>query len=292
MYPNDLFSIFGLGFDLYDLFLALGIVACFLFLWFSLKKAGFNYDAISAIVIVGLFAVPIGIFFAMLFQSVYDYIADPSKGFSLTGRMTYLGGVIGGAGSYLLIYNLYMHVVAPKTKIKWLQNNANAGLCDALPVIPVCIVIATSIGRIGCFFAGCCAGNPTDGSWGLACSQTYPGVKVVPIQLFEAAFLAVLAAVMIFLYFKYRFNLNFSLYLIAYGVWRFSIEFARGDDRGALFGALSPSQFWCIVMVILGVGYVFLYRYVLKNKMKHLQATQPVSSSEPTETENQQNFGR
>ena len=193
MYPNDLIP--GTGFDLYNLFLGLGLVVCFLFLWFSLKKTGFNFDAISAIFITGLFAVSIGIFSAMLFQSIYDFIADPSGGFRLTGKMTYLGGVIGGAASYLIIYNLYMHVIAPCTKIKWLQNNANAGLCDALPVIPTCIVLATAIGRIGCFFAGCCAGNPTDGSWGLACSQTYEGVKVVPVQLF---FISVTAFTSIF----------------------------------------------------------------------------------------------
>lgn len=280
MYPNDLIP--GTGFDLYNLFLGLGLIVCFLFLWFSLKKTGFNFDALSAILIVGLFAVSIGIFSAMLFQSIYDFIASPSDGFHLTGKMTYLGGVIGGAASYLLIYNLYMYVVAPRTKIKWLQNNANAGLCDALPVIPICIVLATAIGRIGCFFAGCCAGNPTDGSWGLACSQTYPGVKVVPVQLFESAFLFVLAAVMIFLYFRYRFNLNFSIYLIAYGIWRFCIEFIRGDERGGFIPGLTPSQFWCILMVLLGIGYLFLYRYVLKSKMKlPAKQTQPETELPP-----------
>ena len=280
MYPNDLIP--GTGFDLYNLFLGLGLVVCFLFLWFSLKKTGFNFDAVSAIFITGLFAVSIGIFSAMLFQSIYDFIADPSGGFRLTGKMTYLGGVIGGAASYLIIYNLYMHVIAPRTKIKWLQNNANAGLCDALPVIPTCIVLATAIGRIGCFFAGCCAGNPTDGSWGLACSQTYEGVKVVPVQLFESAFLFVLAAVMIVLYFRYRFHLNFSVYLIAYGIWRFCIEFARGDERGGFIPGLTPSQFWCIIMVLLGIGYIFLYRYVLKNKMK-LSAARKNAQETPTQ---------
>ena len=267
MYPYPLFTIFGFSFDLYDLFLLLGIVACFIFLLFAFKKAKFNYDAVCTILIVGLFAIPIGIFFAMLFQSVYDFIASPDQGFRLTGRMTYLGGVIGGAGSYLLIYNLYAHVIAPRTKIKWLQNNANFTLVDALPVIPVAIVIATAFGRIGCLCAGCCAGNPTDAWYGLACSSTYPEQKVVPVQLFECLFLFALAAVMSVLYFRFRFKCNFSVYLIGYGVWRFCIEFARGDDRGALFGALSPSQFWCIIMVLLGIGYIFLYRFVLKPRM-------------------------
>ena len=71
------------------------------------------------------------------------------------------------------------------------------------------------------------------------------------------------------LYFRFRFNCNFGVYSISYGVWRFIIEFFRDDNRGGFIPGLTPSQFWCIIMVILGIGYFFLYKYVLKKKMKH-----------------------
>ena len=83
-------------------------------------------------------------------------------------------------------------------------------------------------------------------------------------------FLLVLAAVMAVLYFKFRFNYNFALYLFAYGVWRFLIEFLRDDYRGEFVGeALSPSQLWSLVMCVAGAGYVFLQRFVFEKFMKH-----------------------
>ncbi len=269
MYSDTLFSIFKVPFTLYDICLVTGVLCCFVFLFLAFKHAKFNRDATDAILFVGIFATAFGIFGAMLFQSVYDFIEDPSQGFKLQGRMTFIGGLISGAAFYLLFYNLYMHVIAPRTKINWLKNNANAGLCDALPIIPVGIVIAHAFGRLGCFFAGCCSGNPTEAWFGLACSSDFPGQKVVPIQLFECIFLTVLGIGMAILYFRFRFQANFGFYAIAYGVWRFIIEFFRGDERGALVGGISPSQFWSILMVAVGIIYFFLYLFVLKKKMKN-----------------------
>ncbi len=277
MYPYTLFTVFGLQITLYSLCMAAGIILCFLFLWFALRRAGFNRDARDIILITGLIAIPLGIFFAMLFQSVYDYIEAPAEGFRLTGRMTFLGGLLGGALCYLLFYNLYAHVIAPNAKAKWLKNNANAGLCDALPLIPIGIVIAHAFGRLGCFFAGCCSGEPSDAWYAIACSSDYPGVKVVPIQLFECIFLFLLGGVMTVLWAKHRAGYNFAVYAVAYGIWRFCIEFLRGDDRGAFLGALSPSQFWSLVMAVCGIGYIFLYRFVLTKKCR---------LAPPSETEN------
>ena len=55
-----------------------------------------------------------------------------------------------------------------------------------------------------------------------------------------------------------------SLYLIAYGVFRFAIEFLRGDERGELVGFVTPSQFWALLMILLGVGLIFPMRYWYK----------------------------
>ena len=76
---------------------------------------------------------------------------------------------------------------------------------------------------------------------------------VYPTQLYEAAFLLILFAVCSYLLLKKQFRHNMTVYLIGYGIFRFLIEFIRGDDRGKLFGLLSPSQFWSLGMVILGV---------------------------------------
>lgn len=273
MHPQPLFTMGSLEVYLYGICMAAGIIACFGFLMYTMWKKNFNDEATDKILLIGIFGTGFGILSAALFQGLYNYIDNPAGGFNLSG-MTFIGGLIGGVVSFLGVYWLYIYVIAPRTKIKLLQNNMNGTLTDALPFIPVGISIAHAFGRLGCFFGGCCYGMEAE--WGLYCAGSYSngiymqGPKVVPLQLFEMAFLVVLAVVMAVLYFKFRFNYNFGLYAIAYGVWRFGIEFARGDERGQFIGtALSPSQFWSIIMVLVGVGYFFLQYYVLAKHMKH-----------------------
>ena len=273
MHPQPLFTMGSLEVYLYGICMALGIISCFGFLMYTMWKKNFNDEATDKILLIGVFGTGFGILSAALFQGLYNYIDNPAGGFNLSG-MTFIGGLIGGVLSFLGVYWLYIYVIAPRTKIKLLQNNMNATLTDALPFIPVGIAIAHAFGRLGCFFGGCCYGMEAD--WGLYCAGSYSngiysqGPKVVPLQLFEMSFLIVLAVVMAVLYFKVKFNYNFGLYAVAYGVWRFCIVFAHDDERGQFIGtALSPSQFWSIIMVIVGAGYFFLQYYVLAKHMKH-----------------------
>ena len=75
----------------------------------------------------------------------------------------------------------------------------------------------------------------------------------VPTQLYEALFLLVVFAVTSFLVIKKDFRFNLETYLISYGVFRFVIEYLRTDYRGDFLGIISPSQFWSVLMVVLGV---------------------------------------
>lgn len=270
MHPEPLFHVFGQGVYAYGICMAGGILVCFGFLLITMWYKNFNEEATDKVLLIGLFGTGFGIFAAMLFQSVYNYIDNPSAGFQL-GGMTFIGGLIGGVGSFLAVWNLYIYVIAPRAKSKLLTNNMNAGLTDALPFIPIGIALAHAFGRLGCLFAGCCYGvRATDGVWGLPC-KAYSDLLYVPTQLYEMIFLFVLAAVMAVLYFELKHYYNFGVYAIAYGAWRFGLEFIRGDERGEIFpGALiSPSQFWSIFMVLLGVGYIFLQIFVLSKMMKH-----------------------
>lgn len=275
MHPQPLFHLFGIEsmpVYAYGICMAVGIIACFIFLMWAFWYRNFNEEASDKILIIGVAATAFGIFMAMVFQSLYNYIENPAAGFRLNTSMTFYGGLIGGVSSFLIVWNLYVFVIAPRAKSKLLQNNMNASLSDALPIIPIGITIAHAFGRLGCFFGGCCYGAETDAWYGIACQAiggVNTGVKVVPTQLFECIFLFVLTAVMIVLYFKFNFNCNFGLYAIAYGIWRFLIEFARDDHRGDFVAGISPSQFWSILLVVLGIAYFFAYKYLFKRFMKH-----------------------
>lgn len=248
MYPDYLITIGGKGYvTLYGIMIAIGILCCFITLTVYVKKKNVDEKIADFVFYVAIIAIALGFLSATLFQSVYNYIEDPSHGFEF-GGMTFIGGLIGGVGVFLIIY------FSTKNNIR---KDYKGSLIDIMPVVPCCITVAHGFGRIGCFFAGCCYGKETSGPLGMK----FPDLKnpVYPTQLYEAIFLCIFFAVLCYLAFKVntKGNLNMGIYCIGYGIFRFLIEFLRGDDRGKLFNLLSPSQFWSIVMIIIGVFLIF-----------------------------------
>ena len=256
MYPNELFNILGISVDLYTICFLVGIIACLIFTIIAMKKCGYSSTARDTIIIIGIFAIMIGLLSAALFQAFYNLIAG--RGFTFEG-MTFIGGLIGGVISFLGIYFLYVYAINPKLKEKsFFKSDMNKGVWYLLRIAPISITIAHGFGRIGCLFAGCCHGQVTNEWYGIWNAEV--GAKTVPTQLYEAIFLFLISAVMIVLLFKINFKYNMSLYLVSYGIWRFIIEYFRADYRGGFVPGLSPSQFWSIIMVILGVVIFFLYK--------------------------------
>lgn len=106
------------------------------------------------------------------------------------------------------------------------------------------------IGRIGCFFAGCCHGSPTDSFLGVRfmgglVAPHLRGVAVHPTQLYEAAGLFLISALLVRRAKRQHFPGEiFLLYATCYPLLRTLIEEFRGDAiRGFVFGGLlSVSQ--------------------------------------------------
>ncbi len=49
------------------------------------------------------------------------------------------------------------------------------------------LFLGMAIGRVGCFFAGCCGGPPTTSRWGIWSSDQRVGARRIPTQLMESA---------------------------------------------------------------------------------------------------------
>jgi len=242
---------------MYGVMIAVGILGTFIVLTVGGKKLGINEKFLDFTFYCGIGSIVVGFLSASLFQAVYNYIENPAAGFKFGQSMTFMGGLIGGVVCFLLVYFL-------------LRSRLRGRLIDVLSLVPCCITIAHGFGRIGCFFGGCCYGIPTDSFLGVK----FPGLPepVHPTMLYEAAFLFILFGIMTFLLFKYGFRHNMSVYLISYGIFRFLIEFIRGDHRGELTGLISPSQFWSIPMVVLGVALIFLLNYFQKKRDAEIAA--------------------
>jgi phosphatidylglycerol---prolipoprotein diacylglyceryl transferase len=133
-----------------------------------------------------------------------------------------------------------------------------------MPVWPVSDVFAPGIalghviGRLGCFFAGCCYGRPTDVPWAVVFRSEYTHREVGtpineplhPTQLYEAGAELLILGVLLVLEKRGRPypGRTFWAYMLLYGISRFVIEFYRGDIRGTIL-TFSTSQFVSLIIV-------------------------------------------
>jgi phosphatidylglycerol:prolipoprotein diacylglycerol transferase len=120
------------------------------------------------------------------------------------------------------------------------------------------IALGHVIGRLGCFFAGCCFGRPADVPWAVTFHSEYAQLNVGtplniplhPTQLYEAgAELLILGGLLLLERRGRPFpGRTFWGYMLLYGLSRFVIEFYRGDSRGTV-GMFSTSQFVSLLIV-------------------------------------------
>jgi phosphatidylglycerol:prolipoprotein diacylglycerol transferase len=154
---------------------------------------------------------------------------------------TILGGIFGG----------YVAVEIAK----WaLGIRAKTGDTFALPV-----AVAVCIGRLGCFVAGCCFGQPTTLPWGVAfpLANDPPNVLRHPNQLYEFLFHFVWVIVLWRMESKRIFDGHrLKLYLMTYLSFRFCTEWLRPESR--LFMGLTAYQYACVVLFcMLGAQWIF-----------------------------------
>ena len=262
MYTDPVF----LGMTLYDIFLLVGIVAVFFVADKMTVKLGFSV-ALQRIVIVGAFlSVVLGYGSAVLFQAFYNYMDSGVFEIASNTGATFFGGLIGGVAVFLIVW---FFIAGRFCKDK---DEPKKRFFDILDIAACCVPLAHAFGRIGCLFGGCCHGAPTEEWYGIEMhTETYGYQKVVPVQLFEAIFLFLLAAALIALFIKNRGDKKFPLaiaYCFAYGLWRFFIEYARADDVGAtVVSFLSPSQLVAILLILAGTA-IAVWCFLRKRKEK------------------------
>lgn len=165
----------------------------------------------------------------------------------------FYGGLIGGAIGVVLYCKFFKVKLGPIMTI-------------TAPGIP----LMHSFGRVACFLSGCCYGKEYHGPFAV----TYPmssdikglgGVERFPTQLTEAAFDFVLF-IILFIYVKKKNppeGRALGIYITAYTIERFFLEFLRGDAIRGIFFGLSTSQWISLLLLPLGI---YLIRKKEQNK--------------------------
>ncbi len=257
MAPNVVF----LGLDLYYWMILCGVIAAMVLFRALYRRAGISYPVFVLTICVSVGAIVGGYLFAALFQSFYNFL-DTGE-FRWGVGTTFYGGLIGAAAVFLILYFTFGHFFCKGAHIGEFNR--------MLLLIAPCIALAHAFGRIGCLLDGCCYGRISE--FGLPMYVGGAWEKRIPIQLYESIFLFMLSGSFVFLLLKKKGDYNASIYLIGYGVWRFIIEFFRDDERGSSgLSFLSPSQLTAILLILVGVAYLFVYRYLLKRLFENYAA--------------------
>lgn len=144
----------------------------------------------------------------------------------LAGR-TIVGGLVGGTIGVLLIKK--------KLGIRGRYGN----------LLAPSIALGMGIGRIGCFFSGCCFGKPTNLPWGVECAD---GISRHPTQLYEMLFCLAAFVVLQRAWKTAPPGTLLTRFFLAYFAFRFLEEFIRPHE---IIAGLTPFQWISIAGILI-----------------------------------------
>lgn len=186
------------------------------------------------------------------------YRANPGEIFSLSTFMA--GGVFYGGFLAALFFTVWYVRV---------QKLAFWKLAD---VLAPTVVLGQSIGRLGCFSAGCDYGKPTSAQWGVVFTSSFAhqvsgvplDVRLHPTQLYESLATFVIFGILLWRFPKRRHDGEvFLAYVGLYAVVRFLLEYLRGDeDRGFVFNHLLSTSQFISLLALAGVAAAMIWRRV------------------------------
>lgn len=275
----------------YGLLIATGFLVALFLMRRDAKKVGINPDQIADVAFGVLFLGLVGtrLLHIIMFPSQYSW-SDPIGWIAIWKGGLVFQGAIPPAIAFCVYY------VYKKGIPIWTFADV---VCPYVP-------LAHAFGRMGCFMYGCCYGHRTDVPWGVSfpkitdasgtitgspafldhaarfgvppdASWSYP---VHPTQLYSAAGLVILCGLLLLLRrYGHLFNgITFPAYLGLYGVFRFIVEFYRGDQNptGLASGLLSDQQIFSLFAV---VGSIILGVIMYLHQKRHEKKAQEAAKS-------------
>ncbi len=259
MIGEYLFHIGSFGVPAMGFCILIGTIFAMLLCWYARRFTNLDWndeilDGVIWAVLAGFIGMKV-LYWIVTPEAIEQVIAEPSlKGVweLLTAGMVFYGGLFGGI--------LGLWLLARKKKRSFFTFS---------DLILPCFAIAHAGGRIGCLLVGCCYGV-AEGQTCLAGHLTYHGVLSVtylngvhrlPVPLMESMFLVLLSGVLLVILKnqKHRGSVT-AWYLILYAIWRFVIEYFRGDEVRGIYGPFSTSQWISIATLLVGVVILALSR--------------------------------
>ncbi len=200
---------------------------------------------IEDMLFLGVLGVVIGgrLGYCLFYKPAY-YFAHPLEVFAVwLGGMSFHGGLLGVIVSQI-----------------WFAHSRGKPFWQVMDLVAPCVPLGLAAGRVGNFINGELWGRPADPAlpWAMVFPQSGSMVPRHPSQIYQFLLEGVLLFVVLWLYArKERREAQVSaVFLIGYGVLRFTAEYFREPDSflGLLSLGLSMGQWLCIPMMLAGIG--------------------------------------
>lgn len=238
-----LFKIGSITLYTYGLFVGLGFLAAVTFAGRRAAARGIIRDEMTDLFFVILLSSLIGARLLYVLLNFQDFAAHPLSIFKIwTGGLVFYGGFIAALISALIYI---------KTKALPLAKTAD--------ILAPAIALGHAVGRIGCFFAGCCYGRQCHLPWAVTfedpASLAPLHTPMHPTQIYSVFTNLLLFIILILADKREKTDgLTFWLYIFLYGIFRFFVEMFRGDPRGDfVLNFLSVSQGIGLCMAVAGL---------------------------------------
>lgn len=244
MYPELRFESWSLS--TYFVIISIDFCLMLFYLRHRARKHGFS---VVPTLDLGIFVSLFGFLGARLFHVLYEepkfYTAHPLNIFKVwEGGYVFLGGIITGFLSGLV----------------WLKLR-HQPIKRYLDLFAPIMALGYALGRLACFFQGCCYGKQTDSIWGLhfdALIQAGESIARHPTQLYAFGGELLLYFILIYTEKKKKDLLPegqlFIYWMIGHGINRMAMELFRDDPRGPLWLGMGISFWIAIVLFITGIG--------------------------------------
>lgn len=264
------FNIGSLRIEYYGLIMAFAMILGVIVACLNAKKRGLKSNDI---LILACYVLPLAVIGARIYYFIFSLDNYDSfwQIFEIwNGGLAIYGGVIGGALGVMLYCLIH-------------KKNFFAVADIAAPSL----ILGQAIGRIGCFFAGCCYGIEVtnDAHMWFPLSTQINGVWHYSTFFYESFWnFLVFAALMLVLYLGKNikeYGVVMSLYFILYGIGRAWIEALRGDSL--YLGAIKVSQLLSILLIIAGVAIItviYVYKYGVKKPLKVFEFKENISQTQ------------
>lgn len=258
-FPDWLPLIGGKAIHTYGALVALGFFLGLSWIKYESKRVGINVNKMVDLFFYIVLSGMIGSRVMYVLISVPEWWRDP-----LVFIRFWEGGLV-----------FYGGFILATITIIYFSKKMGHSFFEIADVIIPGLALGHSIGRLGCFAAGCCYGKAADAH--AFFSVTFPKLEnsiapfdhaVYPTQLFEFGAEFIIFLILIFFRKVKKFTGEiFLLYITVYPLVRSIIEIYRGDKiRGFVIdGVLSTSQFISLIWALIAL---FLWIKIRSTKQK------------------------